>query len=58
MFESSTSKLLPNLKMCIEREADNPSCRPVFKKKGNRCIIYPENAVVVAKSIEKRLHSR
>ncbi|KAL8155396.1 BTB/POZ domain-containing protein DOT3-like [Apium graveolens] len=43
--------------MYIERDADNPSRRPVFKKKGNRCIIYPENAVV-AKSIERRVRSR
>ncbi|KAL1802322.1 hypothetical protein ACET3Z_030969 [Daucus carota] len=44
--------------MCTEREAEKPSRRLVFRKKGNRCVIYPENAVLVATSIEKRLHSR
>lgn len=57
-FEISTYYSFLKGKMCTEREAGNPSCRPVFKKKGNRCVIYPDNAVLVAESIEKRLHSR
>lgn len=58
MFEFSTHTSFPKPKMCTQRETENPSCRPVFKKKGNRCIIYPENAVLVAKSIKKALRSR